>query len=799
MTKFKLALLAFLGLLFMASLGAVQIATAQTVSNPSPNLDAYAADLKLAEQYVPVLYFHPDEVYLPQPVDIVMGISRLRQSVHLWFDTTVLNRLTERDLFTVTSDSTSFLDQWFGDTGSSEYANYFSHRAIYESMISPNAGGPASLTYAHVVHSENPKYIAIQYWLFYFYNDWFNKHEGDWEMVEVILSADERPTWVIYSQHHGGVRRSWATTPLEDISHPVVYVARGSHANYFVGNEVFPFTKDIGNRQLVLTDRTGISRRVIPQVTLIPTRAELMANPASWPGAEWLLFRGRWGETAVYGDSNGPYGPADKGLQWEDPISWGLSQPLDSETWYKNRLRVEITGSAQSQPQVHLTDVTGQKLAWSESINNLAILHADPLEEVWAYIQGTPQTFGEVSVYWPDRVSKTVTRTSYSGLVLDASGQAQLEISANHAISLSATDHLALSPRETNTFPAIWDAPDTVLLGNSLPFHEILGGLILSLVISLVPVLILVAVLYWVNRYHKGPVKLMAVAFSWGAIPALLVAFSVQLFLKIPPSLMGSSALEVIRLGFLAPVLEEILKDAGVLFIFWRFHRELNDLLDGMIYGAVVGFGFAFISNLFRYAGDFFSLGFPALNLSFVAVRTVHVLNHGLYTAIFGAFLGYASQEKNRVRLWTLIFVGLLLSIATHALQNLLTYSLVGLNVFTVIVTIAGTLVLWVVAGWSLVKQRRLLRFELHGLVHDALFASIQDPWVRSRAQWRVLRREGFHTWLQLRRLQGLCIQLAHIQLQRRLHPEKYTDPSQSEALLTEITRIFNTIHPASR
>jgi len=317
------------------------------------------------------------------------------------------------------------------------------------------------------------------------------------------------------------------------------------------------------------------------------------------------------------------------------------------------------------------------------------------------------------------------------------------------------------------------------------------------MLISLGPVLVLLAILYWVDRYHRGPVRLLAVAFAWGAIPALVVAFSVQLFFKLPLNLMGPYALEVIRLGFLAPVVEEVLKAAGVLFIFWRFRREIDDVLGGMIYGAVVGFGFAFISNLFRYAGDFISLGYPALNFGFVAERTIHVLNHGLYTAIFGACMGFAVMAKRRRRFWAWIMLGLILAIATHALQNLLSNSLVGLNVFTVIVTSAGTLLLWAVGGWSLVQQSRLLRTELQGLVHDSLYDSIQDPLVRLRSQWRSLRLDGFQAWIQVRRLQGLCIKLANLRLQARLQPETIKDSHETDALQAEIMRIFDSLGSA--
>jgi len=779
----------------LAAVNPIQSASAQSISAATPNSDPSAADLELAQRYAPVFYFHPDEIYHPQPVDVVLSLLRMRHKVRMWFDTTIMNSSSLQGLFSVPGDETYFLDQWFGDTGSSEYGNYSTHKAIYESLFSPHSGGPKPVTYAHVVRNEDPAYITIQYWVYYFYNDWFNKHEGDWELVELILTTDGQPEWVVYSQHHGGVRRAWSSTPVEEGTHPVVYVARGSHANYFAGNEVYPHGQYVGNRRIVLVDRTGTSERLLPEVILIPTRAELAADPASWPGREWLMFRGRWGETAVYGDFNGPYGPADKGYQWDQPLAWGKDQPLDEETWYKNRLRVEITGPAQTQAHVSLTDLSGHMLSQAESITNLAILHTNPSDIVMAVIDGTPGAQGDVTISWPDPISQVVTRTRFSSFELDLAGHAQLELSASQVTSLTALGPFPLSQTLLETYKPIWDAPDSVLVGNILPIHEILLGLLFALLYSLVPILILIGILYWLDRYQKEPIRLMALAFFWGAIPALVIALLVQWFFKLPPDMLGPNALQAVRLGLLAPVLEETLKAGGVLFIFWRRRREINDVLDGMIYGAIVGFGFAFLSNLFRYAGNFVALGYPAFNLSLIAERTVHALDHGLYTAIFGAGLGFAISAKNRQRFWAWVLSALGLAISVHALHNLLANSTVGLNLFTVVVTSLGTLVLWVVAGWSLIAQHRLLRVELQGLVHDSLYASVQGPIGRAQAQWSALRREGFRAWLQLRRLQGLCIKLAHTRLQARLFPEKSALSSEADALQSEITRLFDRMH----
>jgi RsiW-degrading membrane proteinase PrsW (M82 family) len=757
--------------------------------------DVQTTDLDLAQLYTPVFYFHQDEIYRPQPVEVALGVSRLRQNRHMWLDTMVSINPTLQDLLNISSDESYFLDQWFGDLGSSEYSNYATHQAVYDSSLSPAVGGPAPMIYAHVVRNENPGYISIQYWIYYFYNDWFNKHESDWEMVQVVLSSAYQPLWVVYSQHHGGVRRLWNTTALEEGTHPVVYVARGSHANYFAKNEIYPHIQQVGNQRITLMDRTGDSGRLIPGIILIPTRTELTDHPGDWPGAEWLAYRGRWGETGLSADFSGPYGPADKGWQWEEPLAWGEAQPFDGTTWYKNRLEVEITG--QSRVHILLNDEEGNLLLSTESIDNLAIMHAEPPEKVLAQIIGDPGTQAEITIAWPDTIRKVVTKTSFSGFVLDDKGQAQIELSANHALLLSMTQPLELQPVSSESYQPVFDAPDTVSVGNRLNQQDILWGFFLSMLYSLIPIVVFIAILHWVDWYKKKPIKMFVISFILGAIPALAIAFLVQLFFKIPPNLMGVNALEAVRLGALAPIIEETLKAGGVLLILWRFKREIGDVLDGMIYGAIIGYGFASFSNLFRFVGNFIAWGNPALSMDYIFVRTIHVLNHGLYTAIFGAVLGFGLTVKRRRHLWFWILAGLLLAIATHALQNLLSNSLVGLNVLTLVVTGAGTLVLWLFAAWSLINQRRLLRTELHGVIHEALYSSVLDPLARADAQWYALRRKGFRTWIKVRRLQGLCIKLAYIRLQVHINPENPAVTETAQALQAKIEHIFNELHPA--
>lgn len=87
--------------------------------------------------------------------------------------------------------------------------------------------------------------ILIQYWFFYRYNEWkrpvlsgtlAQRHEADWESVMVGLSDETTPKFVAYSEHCGGTWRRWNqidVAPGQDTRlHPLIAVAKGSHANY---------------------------------------------------------------------------------------------------------------------------------------------------------------------------------------------------------------------------------------------------------------------------------------------------------------------------------------------------------------------------------------------------------------------------------------------------------------------------------------------------------------------------------------------------------------------------------------
>lgn len=186
---------------------------------------------------------------------------------------------------------------------------------------------------------------VLQYWLFYYYNDWWNQHEADWEVVMVFLDEADRPVTVACSSHLAGSWRSWAATePVGgEKQHPRVYVARGSHALYFSAAEgvhdavlhqpwaIF----DVQGRLTVRGQKDSVGRPVLGdesyELRVIPEGADAVAtDDPGWNDWWWLQFEGRWGA------KDGVRSPAvqEGGLRWNHPTIWAKCFcEADSTSW----------------------------------------------------------------------------------------------------------------------------------------------------------------------------------------------------------------------------------------------------------------------------------------------------------------------------------------------------------------------------------------------------------------------------------------------------------------------------------
>jgi hypothetical protein len=192
----------------------------------------------------------------------------------------------------------------------------------YEVWAKRITAGKEPAVYAHVV-TERARQgkVALQYWLFYPFNDFNNTHEGDWEMIQLNFDAEDAadalgkdPSLVGYSAHEGATSSAWEDDKIEvvDGARPVVYPAAGSHANKYSAALWLGSSAEAG---VGCDDTLGPHRALSPRVQTIPS--DRAAAEAEYP---WIAFEGRWGELqkAFF---NGPTGPNLK-KQWTEPITW---------------------------------------------------------------------------------------------------------------------------------------------------------------------------------------------------------------------------------------------------------------------------------------------------------------------------------------------------------------------------------------------------------------------------------------------------------------------------------------------
>ncbi|MCP3856467.1 MAG: Vps62-related protein [Actinomycetia bacterium] len=192
---------------------------------------------------------------------------------------------------------------------------------IYERDFARYRAGLPVTVYAHIAQNDaHPGRLVLQYWFYWYYNDWNNKHESDWEGVQLLFDASSieqalagEPVSVGYAQHEGGERAHWDSSKLErDGTHPVVYSSAGSHASYY-GSAVYLGRS--GSEGFGCDNTDGPSDRFESEVIVLPDTVDDAASELAW-----LAYEGRWGERQR-GAFNGPTGPLAKG-RWLDPVTW---------------------------------------------------------------------------------------------------------------------------------------------------------------------------------------------------------------------------------------------------------------------------------------------------------------------------------------------------------------------------------------------------------------------------------------------------------------------------------------------
>ena len=337
--------------------------------------------------------------------------------------------------------------------------------------------------------------------------------------------------------------------------------------------------------------------------------------------------------------------------------------------------------------------------------------------------------------------------------------------------------------------PAFWFFAVLLLVGMvgslilQLGFAELSpGGWGLSWFLMLIYAIPMFLLVYLLDLYEREPLSLVFGALLWGAFAATLLSIIASTgWESLAFNLLGDSALEW-GAAVVAPPVEEIMKGAGVIFIALIARGEIDDLMDGFVYGAMAGLGFTVIEDILYFIGVFGGSIGGVLQGFFIRVVASGLYGHVLYSGLFGIAVAYFITRRGQVTTGRRLAVagGLILTaILGHALWNspLLfffpdTLSSVGDYLQLIVATtIKGAPLLVFVILMIRLARKREHRW-LHGAlaeevggpgIADAELAVLTDPSARRRSRRDMQGRSGALAAATLKRLQRAQIDLAMI------------------------------------
>lgn len=309
------------------------------------------------------------------------------------------------------------------------------------------------------------------------------------------------------------------------------------------------------------------------------------------------------------------------------------------------------------------------------------------------------------------------------------------------------------------------------------------SGWVLSWLLLLVYGLPVFLAIYLLDLYEREPMSLVLGAIVWGGVAATVLAGIANEGWGLLIARVGGPAFAAEWTAALAaPVVEETLKASGVVLIYLIAREEMDDVMDGFVYGAMVGLGFALVEDVFYFIGIFGGTPGGVLAGFYVRVVSGGLYGHVLYTGLTGMGIAYFVSRRGEVSLGRRVAIAtglFVIAVAAHFLWN----SPV-LDFFPTHVHDAGDwlripfaaavkglpLLIFVIVMVRLARRRErrwlesALRSEVDSpALSEAELRVLLDPAARRRSRREMRARAGEGAERLLRRLQKEQVNLAMV------------------------------------
>jgi RsiW-degrading membrane proteinase PrsW (M82 family) len=317
--------------------------------------------------------------------------------------------------------------------------------------------------------------------------------------------------------------------------------------------------------------------------------------------------------------------------------------------------------------------------------------------------------------------------------------------------------------------------------------HGGLSNVLAAITIPVIPAVGIIVLINIIDRFEREPWLLRLAAFLWGALiaipPALLIERTiVDGIATIHFGWLSRTAAEVMKsflLGANAGITEEVVKGAGLIILLIALRDEFDNVTDGIIYGALIGAGFAMVENFVYFAQD------SSQSLLFLIIGRIVLgwLGHSTFTACLGAGLGYARQTRIRWQKWAMPLLGFGVGVLLHTLFDFVDFQASAavhdapysdlVATIALIAIIADYIPPFIAQGALLYLLMRSLNHEstvireyladevIRGVVTPDEYLLLQRSFRRTRLERYYLFKRGWRTWLAAKALYQTQIGLA--------------------------------------
>ena len=267
-----------------------------------------------------------------------------------------------------------------------------------------------------------------------------------------------------------------------------------------------------------------------------------------------------------------------------------------------------------------------------------------------------------------------------------------------------------------------------------------------------------------VDLYEREALRYVIPVFIWG----FAVATTASLFFNTIASftistIAGQQVASFLTPVMVAPVVEESTKGLALLLIFLvsyiaarrRGLVEFSGVMDGIVYGSAVGFGFAIAEDILygmQYGAE-----------TFVVRRVFGGFAHAAFTSLTGIGIGLIPWVHNKALKVLLPLLGLAGAMLLHSIFNF-TATVFG-PVAYVVMLLVILLYILIIIVW-LAAERRMIRTELHdevaaGIITSQEYAILPSYFRRTAYYLRLMFTGHLSTWSRARKLHGAAVDLA--------------------------------------